>query len=365
MAYDFFTWHCGYCGFKESSHIYYWRCPKCGSPLDIKYEPVWKPRGTGVRRYSSCLPVKPVKTLGEGATPIIKKKVYGINVWFKLDYLNPTGSFKDRGAAVSLAYAYLRRFKHVVEDTSGNTGIAVTAYSRLYGMKSIIYMPQTAPRGKKLLIKSLGGQIVEAKNRGEAAEKVLEEATKKNTFYVAHTWSPLFIEGNTTIAYEAFEQGFDGTAVILPIGSGGLFLGTYRGFERLREWGLWKNYLFYIGVQGYSCQPVYEALHGHKAKGEDSSLADGIMVPNPPRLSEIVEIIKKNGSIVLVNNKDIVNSLKKLYKMGFIVEPTSASVVAGLKKALEDGLIDRGEDVLTVLTGSGLKTLTDIERYVS
>lgn len=360
-----FAWYCPRCGFKDDDTKYYWKCPRCNTPLEIVFEASWRPRGRGLRRYSSSLPVKPLKTLGEGGTPLVKKRLWGLKLWFKLDYLNPTGSFKDRGAAISLAYASLRGFKKVVEDTSGNTGIAITAYSRLYGLKPVIYMPRTAPRGKKILVKSLGGIVVETKDRGEAAEKVLEGLRGGNVFYVAHTWSPLFIEGNTTIAYEVFEQGFRGSIVVSPIGSGGLLLGVYKGFKRLKEWGLWKDTMFYVGVQGYSCQPVYKAVYGREARGGDSSLADGIMVPKPPRIHEIAEVIKENGVVVLVENKEIISSLKKLYRMGFVVEPTSATVLAGLRKALDQGLIDRGDEVLLILTGSGLKTLDEVGKAIT
>lgn len=357
-----FIWYCRNCGFKADSSRYYWRCPQCRHPIDIEFAYEWKPRGSRLKRYTSMLPAKPVKTLGEGGTPLVKRKIYGVHLWLKLDYLNPTGSFKDRGACISMAYAYKLGFRKAVEDTSGNTGISVTAYALLYGIKPLIYMPKNAPEGKKLLIKSIGGEIIETRDRGEAANRVLREIGKE-VYYVAHTWSPLFIEGNTTIAYEVYEQGFRGDIVILPIGSGGLILGVYKGFLRLKELGLWDTEPLFIGVQGYSCHPVYKEIHKRSEKG-DSSLADGIMVSNPPRLNEIKEVITKHGHVLLVNNNDIITGLKKLYKLGFIVEPTSATVIAGLKKALEQGIIDKGDRVLTVLTGSGLKMLQELHTHM-
>ena len=354
-------WYCPSCGFTHDLSRYFWRCPKCGKPLDILYRPRWGPvKGrAGLARYLSALPpVGELVTLGEGGTPVVTRRVAGTNVWFKLEYLNPTGSFKDRGASLATSLALKLGYTRVVEDTSGNTGIAVTAYSRARGLNVTIVMPEKAPRGKKILCKVLGADVVETKTRGEAAEKVLELISDE-TYYVAHTWSPLFIEAAKTIVYEAFESGFRGNAVVVPVGSGGLMLGMYRGFKDLLNWGLINEMPRFIAVQGTSVAPLYEAVHGTPPSDLlPSDLADGIMVPNPPRLKELKEaVLQTKGSVVLVNNDDIVSALKELLRAGFIVEPTSAAPYAALMKAVEDGLIGKGDEVLMPLTGSGLKTL--------
>jgi len=202
----------------------------------------------------------------------------------------------------------------------------------------------------------LGGVVVEALNRGEAAKRVLEYIDSR--YYVAHTWSFFYVLGSSTIAYEVFEEYNVPDYIIAPIGSGGLLLGLLKGFEYLSELGIADHVPIPIGVQGYSVQPVYRTLYSREEAGEDSSLADGIMVPNPPRLAEIAESIKRaGGRVVLVNNAEIARALRELYSMGFIVEPTSASAYAAYLK-VRDGL-DQGT-VLIPLTGSGLKTLGEI-----
>ena len=361
MTEDSGLWYCPSCGFTHDLSKYFWRCPKCGKPLDMLYRPRWEPvKGkVGLARYLSSLPpIGELVTLGEGGTPVVTRKVAGVEVWFKLEYLNPTGSFKDRGASLATSLALKLGYARVVEDTSGNTGIAVTAYSRVKGLKVTIVMPEKAPQGKKILCKLLGADVVETKTRGEAAEKVLE-LINDETFYVAHTWSPLFIEAAKTVAYEAIESGFRGNAVVVPVGSGGLMLGMYRGFRDLLNWGLIDEMPKFVAVQGTSVAPLYEEVHGELPSNLlPSDLADGIMVPNPPRLKELKEaVLETKGSVVLVNNDDIVSALKELLRAGFIVEPTSAAPYAALMKAVEEGLIDRGDAVLIPLTGSGLKTL--------
>ena len=108
-------------------------------------------------------------------------------------------------------------------------------------------------------------------------------------------------------------------------------------------------------MQAGSVAPLYEAVTGRRASLDDGGFADGIRVPSPPRLGELVEVVRKGGGVVLVGRADIVSALRRLVSWGFLVEPTSAAALAGLARALEEGLVCRGERVLLPLTGSGLK----------
>jgi len=347
-------WHCPRCGFKaELWSRYYFECPVCKSPLEITRPLLFEPRGKGLARYSSMLPLTPERGRGEGGTPLVREVLNSVEVWFKLDYLNPSGSFKDRGSALSIYYAYKMGFKSVVEDTSGNTGVSVSLYSRLYGLKPFIYMPRTAPEGKKKLVKRLGGVVVETADRAEASLKVLEHAGE--SFYVSHTKSPLFLEGFTTIAYEIYEDAGVPDALIIPVGSGSLLLGVFKGFQNLASLGLISETPVIYAVQGYSVQPVYKAFKGCEEEGEASTLADGVAVPNPPRLQEIVSAVRASkGDVVLVGNSEIEKAYAELWERGFTVEPTSAIVHAAFLKLL-DKL--KGKRVASILTGSGLKMI--------
>ncbi|MEM4672756.1 MAG: pyridoxal-phosphate dependent enzyme [Sulfolobales archaeon] len=346
-------WYCPECGFTEDIwRKYYYKCPRCGAPLDVRYDVSYETRGgRGFSRFESMLPFVPEKSRGEGSTPLVIEKEEEVSLLFKLEYLNPSGSFKDRGTALSIYYARRLGFENIVEDTSGNTGISVALYSKLYGMKSRIVMPRTAPEGKKKLVRMLGGEIIETETRSEASEKVL--SFLGDSYYVAHLWSPFYIIGASTIAYEVFEEYSAPDAIIAPVGSGGLILGIIRGFENLLREGRIRRMPRPIAVQGYSSQPLYVKIHGERVIGEDSSLADGIMVQNPPRLNEIASKIREyNGEVVLVGNSDIRAAWNLLLERGFLVEPTSATVYAAymkIRKKLE------GLKVLLPLTGSGLK----------
>lgn len=352
-------WKCTFCGFEENLlENYHWKCPKCGRPLFIEYtvksefnssRNIW-------HRYSGFVPFVPEKTRGEGLTPLVIEKNSKHVLLFKLEYLNPGGSFKDRGSALAVYYGYKMGFKKAVVDTSGNTGISVTLYSKLYGLEPIVIMPKTAPPGKKKAVLKIGGKVIESEDRSSASRIVSEYVKDREAYYVAHLWNPLYIIGHATIAYEVFEDYGVPDYVLAPVGSGGLFLALAYGFEKLMEQGLVTRMPKLIAVQGYSCQPLHEALYGERAEGEDSSLADGIMVYNPPRLSEIVDKIKSShGELVLVGNSEILTALEELWQAGFLVEPTSATVYAAYRKIKDK--IPSGAAVLLLLTGSGLKTL--------
>lgn len=352
-------WVCRYCGFIDYLFAkYYWKCPRCGNPLTLEYEVrgeitssrnIWE-------RYRGFLPIKPERTRGEGLTPLVEERHGDHRLLFKLEYLNPGGSFKDRGTSLAVYYGYRMGFKKAVVDTSGNTGISVALFSRLYGLEPIVVMPKQAPEGKKKAVQKLGGRLVESEGRTGASKTVYEYIRFEDTYYVAHLWNPLYIVGHATISYEVFEEFGTPDYVIAPIGSGGLILSLMYGFSKLKETGLAKKVPVFIGVQGYSCQPVYASMYGVEQPGEESTLADGIMVANPPRTSEIVEGLRSTGGkIVLVGNSEITKAINELWNWGFTVEPTSATVYAAYHKIRSE--IPSGSSILLVLTGSGLKTL--------
>lgn len=352
-------WRCGYCGFEFDAYLqYYWRCPVCGRPLGLVYSVTGEVTGSRNvwERYRGFLPFVPERYRGEGLTPLVVERNDLHTLLFKLEYLNPSGSFKDRGSALALYYGFRMGFRKSVDDSSGNAGISVTLYSKLYGLEPFIVMPRQAPEGKKRVVRQLGGVVVEAEGRDGAAKAVHNYINEPGVYYAAHLWSPLYIVGYSTLSYEVYEDFGAPDYIIVPVGSGGLLLGVVNGFEKLKERGLIEKVPQVIGVQGYSVQPVYTAMYGRVAEGESSTLADGIMVTSPPRLDEVVKAIKNTGGgVVLVSNSEIAKAYETLWKWGFMVEPTSATVYAAYEKIFRN--MKEGSKILLILTGSGLKTL--------
>ncbi len=311
------------------------------------------------------LAIAPLKSLGEGATPLITIEKAGLRVHLKLEHLNPSGSFKDRGTVLAISHASSVGLRCVVEDTSGNTGISVAMYGTVMGLRTAIVMPRDAPEGKKRAVKLLGGEVIEAPSRGEATTIARKLVVERGCYYVDHLTSPLYIEGYRTVAYEIFEQIGVPDAVIIPAGSCGLFIGTYRGFEDLKRLGYTRRKPMMIAVQGVEVAPLYEKLYGEKPPSGSSKLADGIRVPKPPRLEEAISIIRETGGrVVLVNDEDIVSALRELITMGLIIEPTSAAAYAALTKIASELKAMGIEDVVIPLTGSGLKMLEKLDEVL-
>ena len=323
---------CRRCGYEEEAERWLWKCPKCGSPLSVEGD-------IGEKKV----------TLGEGNTPLVRLFGMGESVRFKLDYLNPTGSFKDRGTSVALSEALKRSIGCVVEDSSGNAGISVAAYSAASGIWATVVVPKDAPEGKKKLIEALGADLVEAEDRQSATSKAME-LEAKGCAYVGHQWNPWFIRGVEGIADEITKNlGRVPEAVVFPTSSGTLLLGLYYGFKKLDK----MPRLFAVQASGFS--PLYESIHG-KSNLPESSVADALRVQNPPRLEEMKEaVLKSKGDALVVSDKEIISALSKLLKAGALVEPSSAAALAGYYKLLEGKQIDKGSEVVVILTGSGLK----------
>lgn len=361
--------YCGVCRatYRFDGVIHGFRCSVCGTPLELgDFEKRWSPKGFGLLRYSSMLPLKPARSLGEGLTPTVSMDLYGIRVDFKLEYLNPSGSFKDRGSSIALSHALLTGVGCVVEDSSGNAGFSVALYSKSLNIESYIVVPSSIAYSKRLAIELAGGNIVEAATREEASNLAREISLGKRCYYVDHLSNPLYIEGYKTIAYEAFEQIGEVDAVIVPVGSGGLFIGIYRGYDELYRMGLVRRRPRMIAVQGVDVAPIFMKLYRCGGYRDGTSiLADGIRIPSPPRINDVVRVVMESGGdVILVNDGEIVSAIRELIDMGFIVEPTSATVYAALKRSIEK-LRELGVgSVLLPLTGAGIKMLQQLKKLV-
>ncbi|WP_290596258.1 MULTISPECIES: threonine synthase [unclassified Archaeoglobus] len=360
-----FELKCSKCRRKFDLKVNKWRCD-CGSPLNLEISEYPKVEnfselikdGQNIWRYSALLPFKEGVTLGEGLTPVLNKKIAEKEVFFKLEYFSPTGSFKDRGAALGVTRAKEIGVRTIVEDSSGNAGLSYSAYAASANIKARIYVPFDAPIGKRALMRACNAEVVECKTREEASLRAISEL-KNDEIYVGHTWDPFFLEGMKTEAFEIFEEKIQVDSVIVPTSSGSHLLGIYRGFEDLVKMGFLDEYPEFYAVQAGGITPIYDRIYG-EWRGEKGDLADGLRILQPPRLDQILDTIKRtNGDVVVVDNEEIISGMKELYQMGLIVEPTSATAYAALKK------IRDVKNPLVPLTGTGIKTVDKIEKIIN
>ena len=314
-----------------------------------------------VWRYAAMLPVEKRISLGEGGTPLVSTEIDGLAFHAKLEYLNPTGSYKDRGTVTLVNYLASLGVTEVVEDSSGNAGASLAAYAAAAGIKARIFVPASAPIGKKQLIASFGAELVEIPGPRAAATQALMEAVK-TTVYASHAWNPLFITGQMTAAWEVWEQlgRRAPDAIVCAVGHGGLILGFARGFRLLLEAGLISRMPRLYAVQSAACDPIVQAwergLDHTEPLTQQATVADGIVVTQPVHGREILATIREtNGAAFRVDDPAILAARTALNQRGLIVEPTSAVPVAALLR--ERGLIGNNQRIVVPLTGNGLKTL--------
>ena len=325
------------------------------SDIDTARRSVW--------RYAKAIAVddKHAVTMGEGWTPLTCGLWNDVPVMFKLDFMMPTGSFKDRGMTVLVSYLKSRGVDQVLEDSSGNAGASLSAYAAAAGMRCRILVPETASYPKIAQIAAGGADVVTIRGtRQDVADAAMRMSSE--IFYASHNWVPFFAEGTKTLAYELWEQlGFKAPDnVVVPLGYGSNVAGCERGFGELVRNGEIPKMPRIFGVQAANCAPYFNA---YKA-GVDHlvpttvtpTIAEGIASSKPTRVVEALRAVRDTGgAIVAVSEDEIVSALGTLARKGLYVEPTSASAAAGLTQLLNSGAIKPGEATVLVLTGTGLK----------
>ena len=212
-------------------------------------------------RYREALPIGgdvPIVSMGEGFTPLLPVELDGRRLHLKLDFLFPTGSYKDRGASVLISRARELGVRAVVEDSSGNAGCAVAAYAARAGITCDIFVPEAASPAKTVQIGMYGARLHRVPGTRERTAEAAQRAAG-TAFYASHVWNPFFLHGTKTFAYEVWEQlGFSAPdALVLPAGNGTLLIGAYIGFCDLLMCGLIERMPRLVAVQAERCAPLY------------------------------------------------------------------------------------------------------------
>jgi threonine synthase len=381
-----------------------WRC-ECGHPLDFAERPL--PEGTrppfskldtrrGLWTFFEFLPVSEQVTLGEGFTPLVDAPRWDAE--FKLEYVFPTGSFKDRGATTTLSRAVELGVDSVVDDSSGNAGAAIATYAARAGLDAEIYVPAEVKQSKLMAIQRSGARPVRVEGaRQDVTDACVDAVESGDAWYASHAWNPAFFAGTMTFAFEVAAQRDWSVpdSIVLPTGHGTLTLGAYRGFRALVDAGVTDEMPRLHAAQATGYTPIVDAVEAAGGRTVDpnsidvdaadeyaadeldevldvlqdddpvdegeaavNEIADGIQIREPVRQAEIVEAIEEtDGSAVAVTGDAAELVLDRLHREGFYVEPTSSVAPAALRQLRAAGVIDSHEDVVVPLTGSGLKTL--------
>lgn len=337
--------------------------------LDIDFQPQldWdliKNRPANLWRYQEAFPLthfENIISFAEGFTPLVDIELNQRKVKFKLDFLFPSGSYKDRGATVLISQAKALGVKKVVQDSSGNAGSAVAAYCALAGIDCEIFVPAKTSPSKLTQIQAYGAKLTKVEGtREDTANAALDAA--QDHFYASHVWNPFFYQGTKTFLYEIWEQlnYHLPDTLILPAGNGTLLIGVFTALQEFKDAGLIQYFPKLIGVQAENCAPLYQAFENNQIDFTNikttQTLAEGIAIAQPRRGKQMLaQVQATQGRFLRVSEEEIKMTWQEMARKGFYIEATSAAVVAGVKQYLTK-YAQKDESILSVLTGNGLKT---------
>ncbi len=359
---------CSICGRQYSKPVQ--RC-ECGEPVEFevfKGEPyigksIWE-------RFWDFWPVEPVMklSLGEGDTPLVKSKIgaeLGVKLYLKNETVNPTWSFKDRGTFLAVSYALKVGYKALGTVSTGNMAASVAAYASRFGLSAKILVSENASDEKLKAVSIYGGEVIRV--RGDYGRLYFESLKLGENLgiYFINSDNPFRVEGYKGIAFEMAEE-ISPDYVIIPTSSGGLFRGIAKGFLELKESGLIDELPTLVAVQAEGCSPICRAFHDGKERIErfqnPGTIAKAIANPYPPSGNAVLKLLGKFGwECVTVSDSEIIEAQRELAGEGLFVQPASATGVAALKKLVDGGTIPEGSKVISILTGSGLKTLSHVK----
>jgi threonine synthase len=373
---------CSICGAKYQISEKLVLCTKCGEPLDVELDlneiqrrfskASLKGRVHSLWRYRELLPIDKdecIVSLGEGLTPLKRVPRYGDvvgygNVLAKLDYLNPTGSFKDRGTTVNVSKLKELGVTAVMDDSSGNAGSSLAAYCASAGMECTLFVPGSTPSERLIQAQMYGAMVRKISGSRREVLKAAADASKTlGILYAPHNLSPFFLEGMKTFAYEVAEymnwQVPD--HIVFPVGGGTFFRGAWKGFNELVKLGMIDRIPSLHCVQSEACMPIVTAFRKGSRQtepaAEGETIARGIRISDPVRGTQDLDVLRRTGGkAVAVSDNAILRHQKLLAsKEGIFVELTSCAVLAGLDELREMNAIRRSESVIVALTGFGLK----------
>ena len=373
---------CAKCGLTYDATEVHNLCT-CGGPLLVRYDldkvksSVTKQalagRAASMWRYREFLPVEDdrnIVSLGEGMTPLLRAptlgKAIGIeDLWVKDEGLNPTGTFKSRGAATGMSKVKEFGLKTVAMPTAGNAGGAWSAYAARAGVEMVVIMPVDAPAITMKECYAYGSRTYLVKGLISDAGKIVGKAVKKHGYFDASTLKePYRIEGKKTMGLEILEQsGWEvPDAIIYPTGGGVGLIGIWKALDELEEIGwIGSKRPKLISVQAEGCMPIVKAWNEGKEASEffqgAHTLAGGVRVPKALGDFIVLRACRETGgTAIAVSDEDILKATFLAARSeGMFICPEGGAAVAAAQKLRESGFLKPAEKVIILNTGTALK----------
>lgn len=379
--------HCLACG-ADLPVVELYRCPECAGELDVRYDleairrrgdfaASWRLAAPHWRRFAPLLPLGPAIeaiSLGEGGTPLVRSHRLAARLglselWFKLEGVGPTGSFKDRQVAVALSKAAewgRRRFATV---SSGNVGVALSAYAARAGVEALVWVSGETPEAKRLQIETYGARVFLLPPPSSDGPGAYYRAFKElGGWCVRHgavpmvsarPVNPFMVEGAKAIAWEIAAEIGTPDLIFAPAGGGGLVGGLWKGGQELVALGLAdgvpalhaaQRRAYFVPLDAlddprYASDAYYRPLDGEWARAAVGATG---------------------GSLAVLDDETIEAALAALaHEEGIFAEPHGAYAAAGLIRAAEAGAVDRDARTVCIVSGVGLKDMDAAARLVA
>ncbi len=376
-----------------------YNCPKCGGLLEAAYgriagdaaglKKLWRERRmdnapleqSGVWRYRELFPflddTQHVVTLREGNTPLLsapRAAAYGglKAITFKHQGFNPTGSFKDNGMTAGAAQARLLGMKRVACVSTGNTSASMAAYASAGGLEPLIFIPNgNISYGKLAQALEYGAKTFQVDANFDQILALVRVLAERLGIYLLNSINPFRIEGQKSIVIEMMDQRDWKVPdwIVLPGGNLGNVSAFGKGLREMLALGLIDKLPRLAVIQAAGSSPFYEymAAKGSApfvAQGHPETLATAIKIGDPVSWPKAqLEIETTRGTVEKADEQEIADAKAVIGASGIGCEPASAATLAGIKKLVAAGVIDRDADVVAVLTGNVLKDPDYIYRY--
>ncbi len=363
-------------------------CPDCGVTIDLRYATVDIPLQNGlpgIWRYGAHLPIRAPEravSLGEGGTPLLRSARLGgqlgvPELHFKIEGSNPTGSYKDRIAAVGISRLRELGKRAWAATSSGNAGAAIAAYGVRAGLDGYLFTLEKAARTKIAQILAYGPQVFAVERLGY--DPVVEQATWRNirTICDANGWgmlvtarkfSPHAMEGVKTIAYEICEQlGGVPDLVYVPVGGGGLLSTGWKGFVEWHAAGLIDQLPRMIAAQPQGCDGITQAWQAGRAVkpiAGCTSTISGLQLTAPPDGDLVLRALRESDgwATSVADGATYTAQTDLAAREGIFVEPAAAITLAALRADRASGRLRGDERVVCLLTGVGFKDASALQR---
>lgn len=366
-------------------------CKRCGGRIEINYdygkiaENVTKEdlekRELGVWQYREFLPImseENIVSLGAGGTNLqrcskLAEKLKVKYLYIKNETSNPSGSFKDRCATVSISKALEGKAEAVTIASSGNAAAAAAAHAAKAAIPCYVFVSSAIDTSKLVQIRMYGAKVICVDGIVHDCVKMTTEASKRYGWAnvtTSSTFNPYTVQGPKTTAYEVSEQlGWKVPDwMIIPVGSADNLSGHWLGFKDFMEIGFIDEIPRLVGIQAAGCAPFVDAYKEGKKPDEIEpwedirTIASGLADAYPYDVEVAMSGVRESGGYAeRVTDQEILDALELLASdEGIFTEPSGAASVAGLRRLLDDGVIDHGDVIVCEVTGTGLKDLKSI-----